>query len=437
MRLALALCFALSAASISACVVGEDEEEDLLIAGEGQDGLEEVALDEPEMGDTTDLEEAGEVVTIAAGAAPVAPGCVAKGTLGGRTTWLHFTRPLNNACIPGAKGRDLNILKELKRLIDSVPAGGRIDGHIFSISVPWVAKALLEAQQRGVRVWISADGKMADATNKAKTDFLDKLDHRVYCKGSNHACISTAPNGISHTKLFTFSTATAPDGTVADDVVWFGSANQTYSSGMAVSNNTVTVYGATELYGKLRNYLDDLYTRKRTADYYDPGSGRGHLLAGPADVYVSPESQTDLIINRLDDIVPDENCRIRVMQASFRASRTNVIDQLAKLKRGGCKVYVVSGGVSSAALRKLHSAGIKPHDTRVHDKAIIVHAKFRGGAAGYENIVYTGSHNLSSGAAHRFDEIFVKLAAERDDNRPVYDAYVRHFNDAYSIGPAR
>jgi hypothetical protein len=31
----------------------------------------------------------------------------------------------------------------------------------------------------------------------------------------------------------------------------------------------------------------------------------------------------------------------------------------------------------------------------------------------------------------------VKLDAERGDTHPVYDAYVRHFNDAYDIGPAR
>ena len=43
--------------------------------------------------------------------------------------------------------------------------------------------------------------------------------------------------------LFTFSSATAPDGAKANNVVWFGSANQTYASGKRLSNNTVTIYG--------------------------------------------------------------------------------------------------------------------------------------------------------------------------------------------------
>ena len=437
MRIALALLLAVSALSSTGCLVGEPDGSDVgTISDDGPD-TDEAALDQGDM-DATDAGQEGDVAVIEAQTALVSPGCTAKGTLGGRTAWIHFARPDNPCRGKAGSGRDRHILLELKRLIDSVPQGGRIDGHIFSISVPWVAKALLDAQARGVTVYISTDGQMADAKNKAKTDFLDKLTHHVYCKqAGNHACISTAPSGISHTKLFVFSKATAPDGQVASDVVWFGSANETYSSGMELYNNTVTIYGATDLYGRFRGYLDDLYTRKRTTDYYDPGSGRGHLLSGPADVYVSPEAQTDLIVNRLDDIAPDANCRIRVMEASFRASRTVVVDELAKLEASGCKVYVISHNVAPSALAKLHAAGIKPHDTRVHDKAIIVYAKFKGGATGYEYRVFTGSHNLSNGSAHEFDEIFVKLDAERGASHPIYDAYVRHFNDAYAIGPAR
>lgn len=58
----------------------------------------------------------------------------------------------------------------------------------------------------------------------------------------------THPDGqheYAFIKLFAFSAATAPDGNVASDAVWFGSANQMYASGMQTYNNTVTVYGDT------------------------------------------------------------------------------------------------------------------------------------------------------------------------------------------------
>ena len=390
--------------------------------------------------DTEDVDDASalpdppeSLAPVAALATPV-PGCIAQAPLAGYPAWFFFTRPDRPCQGTAGSGVDMNAIDELTRLIGTVPAGGRIDGHIYSISVDAVAKALLDAQTRGVDVRMSMDGDVAASTDSAKTSYLDKLANRVYCTHSNNrSCISTADGAISHTKLFTFSTATAPDGVVSSNVVWFGSANQTYASGARLYNNTVTVYGEASLYTQLRAYLGDLYAQRRLADYYDPDSGRGHLLAAAADVYASPEAETDLVVNRLDDITPDANCRVRVMQASVRDSRLDVVAQLARLKQGGCQVWVVSDTVEPDALAALHAAQIPVRHMPIHDKAFIVYGKF-GGA--YQYRVYSGSHNLSSGAAHRYDEIFVKLAPETGATHPIYDAYYTHFNDAYNAGTA-
>lgn len=362
----------------------------------------------------------------------LAPGCTAKATLGGHPAWFFFTRPDRPCTGTAGSGLDQHALVELVRLIDSVPAGGRIDGHIFSITVDGVAKALLDAQSRGVAVWISTDGAVAASTDTAKTLYLDKLVHKVYCTSANNtACISTIDDAISHTKLFVFSTATAPDGATANDVVWFGSANQTYASGERLYNNTVTIYGDADLYAKLHAYLDDLYAKRRRTDYYDSASGRGYLLTDSADVYVSPEAETDLVVNRLNDLSPGAGCEVRVIQASIRDSRIDVVNQIIAMKRGGCTVSVVADTVEPAALAALKGAGITPRHMPIHDKSFIVKGTF-GSATAYR--VYSGSHNLSGGSAHRFDEIFVKLAPETEVAHPVYDAYVAHFTDAYAAG---
>lgn len=365
---------------------------------------------------------------------PVAlvPGCTATATLGGHPAWFFFTRPDRPCTGTAGSGLDQHALVELVRLIESVPAGGRIDGHIFSITVDGVAKALLAAQTRGVDVWISTDGAVATSTDTAKTEYLDKLVHKVYCTSAgNTACISTIDGAISHTKLFVFSAATTPDGVASTDVVWFGSANQTYASGERLYNNTVTIYGDTDLFGKLHAYLDDLYAKRKRADYYDSASGRGYLLTDSADVYVSPEAETDLVINRLDDLTPDATCEVRVIEASIRDSRIDVVNQVIAMKRGGCKVFVVADTVEPAALAALKGAGIVPRHMPIHDKTFIVTGTF-GSARAFR--VYSGSHNLSGGSAHRFDEIFVKLAPETAAAHPVYDAYVAHFADAYDAG---
>jgi hypothetical protein len=397
-------------------------------------------------GDSDDPTDAGDVdddpapdpleaAPLVTPAIAITPGCVAHAPLAGHSTWFFFTRP-DRPCkgTPGS-GVDHNAVDELVRLIRSVPDGGRIDGHIFSIGVEAVAQALLEAQDvRHVSVWLSTNGAVATNNNPLKARFLDKLAHRVYCHhASNDACIATADGAISHTKLFVFSTATAPDGKVGNGVVWFGSANQTAESGEQLYNNTVTVYGDATLYSKMRTYLADLFAQRRFADYYDPASGRGHFLAAAADVYASPEVQTDLVVNRLDDITPDASCEVRVMQASIHDSRMEVVNKLVAMKRGHCRISVVAHTVEPHALAACKAAGIPVHHGQIHDKSFIVSAHFAGTL---QKRVYTGSHNLGSGSAHRFDEIFVKLAPETGSTHPIYDAYVTHFNDAFSIGAA-
>jgi hypothetical protein len=443
MHLRLAPILAVLVTLAAGCDVGEPES---LSPGEvsvddDEVGLDDVpAIDEDEA-PSVDLDDEQQAEDpsdpghiILAGGPRLRPGCVAKGRLGGSVAWIFFTRPQAPCVGTAGSGRDYNALDELTRLIRSVPAGGRIDGHIFSITVDSVARALLEAQQRGVAVWLSTDGQVAASKDPAKTQYLDRLVHKVYCtSATGTACVGAAAGAISHTKLFTFSSAAAPDGVRAANVVWFGSANQTYASGMDLYNNTVTVYGNGPLYSKLRGYLVTLHARNRTTDYYDAASARGYLLTSAADVYVSPEVDTDLIVNRLNDVTVDASCRVRVMHASIRDSRLAVVDQLVRMKRAGCKVWVAADFVGPAALTALRAAGIPVHRGPIHDKAFLVYGKF---GTSYAYRVYTGSHNLSVSANRSFDEIFVKLAPERGAVHPVYDAYYAHFNDAYNRGPA-
>ncbi len=367
---------------------------------------------------------------LAPAAPSLTPGCIASATVGGAKAWFFFVRP-DAPCRGEGAGKDRNAMAELIRLIRSVPASGRIDGHIFNISVDKVAKELYEAQKRGVEVYISTDGQVASSQDVAKTAYLDRLRHIVYCSGSNRACIARGDRAISHTKLFAFSRATQPDGTVSDDVVWFGSANQTYTSGTNLFNDTVTIYGAAGLYGDLRHYLEDLFDRKRTDDYFRWESGRGYVRRNPANVYISPESETDLITHRLDDLTPSTGCEVRVMQSMINDNRLAVVNRLVKMKKGGCDVQVVSNHPQPEALARLKAAGIPVRHARVHDKVFIIHGTFGGGQ---KYRVYTGSHNIGIGSTRYFDEIFVKLAPETEASHPAYDAYLRHFADAYDDG---
>src|SRR6185503_12815334 len=152
----------------------------------------------------------------------------------------------------------------------------------------------------------------------------------------------------------------------------------------------VTIYGAEGLYKDLTHYLTDLYTQKRAGDYFKPGSGRGRILRSPANVYVSPEAETDLITHRLDDMTPADGCVVRAMQAVFRDSRLAVVNRLVKMKKGHCDVKVVAHKLEPEAKKRLTDAGISVQRALIHDKAFIIYGKF---GSKWKYRVFTGSHN--------------------------------------------
>lgn len=79
----------------------------------------------------------------------------------------------------------------------------------------------------------------------------------------------------------------------------------------------------------------------------------------------------------------------------------------------------------------MKAAGIPVRDKPIHEKAIVVYAKY---GAAYSYRAYTGSHNLSASANSRFDEIFAQLDPEAEASHPIYDAYDTHFHDAFDNG---
>ncbi|MDZ5441574.1 phospholipase D-like domain-containing protein [Micromonospora sp. 4G57] len=198
----------------------------------------------------------------------------ASATLAGYPVWAHFTDP--------TAGRDYTILTELQRLIDAAPAGSTIRGAIHSLSVDSIADALLRAQSRGVTVTVNLDGKNAASTDSAVAT-IKQLSNYQFCLNSSggHGCISTSAAGDMHTKLFTFTSTTDPNGVARNNVVWSGSSNLTYATGPDAFNNAITVHGDAALAAGLNANFTDMWNRRHYSgnDYYDAASGRGYYQA--------------------------------------------------------------------------------------------------------------------------------------------------------------
>ncbi|MFC0506510.1 phospholipase D-like domain-containing protein [Micromonospora costi] len=372
-----------------------------------------------------------------ASAAPVAAGIsTASTTLAGYPVWAHFTDP--------TAGRDYTIVNELQRLIDAAPAGSTIRGAIHSISVDSVADALLRAQGRGVTVLALLDGKNAASTDPAVATIRQLSNHQFCLNGNGgHGCISTSADGDMHTKVFTFTATTDPDGVARGNVVWFGSSNLTYATGPDAFNNAITVYGDAAFAAGINANFTDMWNRRHYSgnDYYDSASGRGYYQAAVADAYASPEGagQTDTIVTRLNDLTPDADCRLRVGMASVTTGRPGIVNLVTHFRAAGCKVWMVIGtnadggiAMSQSVYNQLLDAGVAiRRKDKVHDKFFVAYGRY-GGAAQYR--VYTGSQNWTQDALNENDELFVKMAPETGSTHPLYDAYYTHFNDAYNTG---
>jgi phosphatidylserine/phosphatidylglycerophosphate/cardiolipin synthase-like enzyme len=383
-------------------------------------------------GPVPEQHESSEVDVVQAGVSS------ASGTVGGKVVWAHFSNP------PAFAGRDYTITEELKRLINATPTGGTIRGAIHSISIDGVADALLAAQTRGVTVQIVLDGKNASSTDPAVAT-LRKLTQHRFCTNSSGGggCIGTSAASNMHTKMFTFSQTTDPNGVARPYAVWFGSSNLTYASGPDAFNNTVTLYDAVTLYDGFNANFSDMWNRRHYAgnDYYDSASGRGYYIANPADAYASPEGvgQTDTIVTRLNDVTPDANCRLRIGMSFVTTGRPELVAQVKRYRAGGCAVWMVVGGDSTSGIsmpqsvyNELLDAGVAiRRKDKVHDKFFLVYGKY---GTSYAYRVYSGSQNWSQDALNENEELFVKMAPETGSVHPLYDGFYGHFNDAYNSG---
>ncbi|HYO58912.1 phospholipase D-like domain-containing protein [Archangium sp.] len=371
--------------------------------------------------------------------------CEKRTMSGGFRTILHFNNPLAPCVVGSDSTRDLTIRNELVRLIDNVPAGSVIRGTWYSLSDTETAipAALVRAQSRGAVVQVSVDGGAGvPAAGSAARSYFDQLTHKRICP-STTGCLSSN-SGAAHTKAWTFSRTTYPgETTTTTYVVWVGSYNMTNGAdGNAGFNNSATLYNNQSLYNFVRDYLENMYAMSpRYSDYYDTSltPARGFYMDESASVYVSPELNSDLVVQRIDADVwtPATGCVVRVINPHFTYERRAVTQQLITMKNGGCNVAVIVNHIDQTEYDRLKAAGIPMKalkvsgGDRVHDKLMAIYAK-KEGSTTWAYRVYTGSHNFSPGSLTGGDDIFVRLGEETGTSHPMYDAVLAHFNDGWN-----
>jgi phosphatidylserine/phosphatidylglycerophosphate/cardiolipin synthase-like enzyme len=333
--------------------------------------------------------------------------------------------------------RDETILNHLVRLIEDTDKGESIDIAIHSITANPVAKAIIAAHEKGVKVRVVHNGEDFESGDDSPKKVAKALvgAHRwcgnVASGGKGGGCISGHESSLMHSKLVLFSKTKDSTGAVRENVVWFGSANMTWATGAKSYNNTTTVYGDKSLYTRFRTkyferlWLGDPFPRN---DFFDQDSGRGYLTSSASGitVFASPEQDSDLVLARLQRIEPDDRCEIDIAQAMIHDSRMEVVNEVVRLKKAGCKVRVTANSLQDKPKAAFEAAKIPVKRNRTHDKIFLVDAKFGDKR---QKLVFTGSHNWTQSANSVNDELLVKIA-----NPAVYGSFKKHLDLQYEAG---
>lgn len=411
----------------------------------------------------------------------------------------NFSRPYFDK---GGSNRDYALLNDLERLIRGsyrTPAGKlkskkqRRATSVYAANSRMedsvrVGRELVKAAKAGVNVrFIHPNAHQSPASKKLRTQ-LNKTKYgkfKICSNGKSMACLSRVNGAIMHSKVVMVSDTYNRSGKRAKGVVWTGSSNFGGRSAERTYNNGTVVYNDKLLWYQMRGVWNDMWAERKIGKdyaryiakhktrygyrsaksdgYSNPYASRGLLYSNLSNytVHVSPLRATptngrDPILNMLNRIVPDEQCRIRVMENRFKYRRIALAYKLAALNNGGCRVSMVAFKddlkknylehcrqllrVCKPILDVLKTSRteVDAAYAQIHDKTILVDAKLKpnklnpgerlpngGGwpkSGKRVKLVLAGSANLTGSNLVASDEI-TTITTDPD----VYDSYVEHW----------
>jgi phosphatidylserine/phosphatidylglycerophosphate/cardiolipin synthase-like enzyme len=355
----------------------------------------------------------------------------------------------------GSKSEQKTIVNHIIGLIDNTPSKESISVGLYSFDDKNVAKSLIRASKRGVKVQIALDRygehykthkKRIDKgnyENKAVVNMLkDNIDKLTRCKDEKNktiqSCISKKKNSIQHQKYFLFSdTANPKNHKKMENVVLITSSNMTKTAQLNQWNDAFISYGDKRgWYSPWLHHFSFQLNQTANKSYYNPKKKSGYIKSKETgyEAHFSPSSSKDIFESILQKVKgnSDNECSLLVNQAYFTNYRKKVVNQLTRIKKRGCTVRVL---VSKVAIfgkkikKKLDKAGIEYHymlNTKkyTHHKFILYQGDYDGKKN--QQIVWLGSHNLTDDANRINDEVVVKVSEHH-----IFNAYKKHFNNCW------
>jgi hypothetical protein len=370
----------------------------------------------------------------------------------------NFSRPYR--AVTNSRDGDFTLLDDLERLIRGSyrdPNTGKylskakIRANTVFLSISQmpdskrVGRELIRAAKAGVKVRVIHGRATQSPESRALRRALNKgslrdSSFKICAKGKSLACLSSLNGAIMHSKILLVNNTFTRDNKPARGAIWSGSANlggrsaeQTYNNGMTIYNDRKLWSQTTKLWADMyaeRNIGNDYlnYVKKNRSKYgidtnearalgYTEGTAKygmfysnlANVTIYPTPIKATPTNGKDPVVNLLNRVVPDDQCRIRLQHNRFKYRRIGVAEKLVELSNGGCKISAVAYEDNLKVNRQLHcqsfiricrpildvlrtsSQRIDVAYAKPHDKTMLVDAKLKRNLLNPEEVAPDGT----------------------------------------------
>lgn len=311
-------------------------------------------------------------------------------------------------------GQDLTIENRLLELVDSAEEGDSIRVSLYTWTRTELAEALVAAHDDGVDVRIVLDGINEADQNDAWMVLSASDIPLTSCQPAS--CLGT---NINHTKLFLFDIAGVQSTVVS-------SSNMTTTQS-TLHNNLLKVDGDEALYDFMEGYWNRMEAQSWTHDGVTWGDEDKHLEGDLETAgYVYPRESDDMLW-MLESVTAcrEGNDQVWVAASLWTSPREAVRDRLAEMQDDlGCDVKVVAPDQETMEWVQQPNSGGQLDSDKVgylesnHNKLFLINAEYLGE---WQEVVFTGSHNLTGTSVATNDEATVRVADA--DVAAVYGEY--------------
>ncbi len=292
--------------------------------------------------------------------------------------------------------------KSLLYQINSAKAS--IDFAIYGVdNQPEIVKALLNAQNRGVRVrWVY------DVDKNGSTIYQEslKLKNSLTSARSDIEISGDCKDSIMHNKFFIFDSKT----------VWSGSANISHTDLSGFNANSVVLIKSPAIAKIYEKEFEQMFSGKFHKLKDKTESNFNRLGASEIEVFFSP--QDDAIKNRLVPLV--DNAKKYIYVPVFVITHKDFNESLVKAKARGVDVKIIVDATSASnkysSVKELREKGLavktENRAGKMHMKSMIVDDEYvvvgsmnfskSGEKYNDENVIFIKNHSLAKAFKDKF-----------------------------------